>query len=226
MESRKNIRIAVAEDQSIFRNGLVKLLNDSMGFNVVVSVENGKLLMEELAKQEIDVALVDFRMPELNGIEATKLIRQQFPDLKVLLLSMYDSVEFVEMAIENGANGYLSKDDDAEEIEKAILSTIETGYYLNDRTSKMFIAKMMHTGKVHPTFEGRSPVFNKYELTILDLICKEYTTQEIADKLFKSKRTIESTRASMMQKAGARNVVGLVMYAIQHNLVENNTSRN
>lgn len=226
MESRKNIRIAVAEDQSIFRNGLVKLLNDSMGFNVVISVENGKLLLEELEKQEIDVALVDFRMPELNGIEATKLIRQQFPDLKVLLLSMYDSVEFVEMAIENGANGYLSKDDDAEEIEKAILSTIETGYYLNDRTSKMFIAKMMHTGKVHPTFEGRSPVFNKYELMILDLICKEYTTQEIADKLFKSKRTIESTRASMMQKAGARNVVGLVMYAIQHNLVENNTSRN
>jgi DNA-binding NarL/FixJ family response regulator len=221
MGTNKHIKIAIAEDQSIFRNGLMKLLNDSMGFDVVTCVENGKKLVESLEITPVHVALVDFRMPEMNGIEATRLIREKFPNVKVLLLSMYDSTEFVEMAIEKGANGYLSKDDDASEIEKAVLSVYETGYYLNDRTSKMFIAKMMHSGKVQPMFHHEKETFTDAELAILELICQELTTQEIADKLFKSKRTIESARTIMMQKAGARNMVGLVMYAIQNGLVKN-----
>lgn len=220
MGSNKHIKIAIAEDQSIFRNGLMKLLNDSMGFDVVLSVENGRKLIDALETVPVHVALIDFRMPEMNGIEATKMIREQYPNVKVLLLSMYDSAEFVEMAIENGANGYLSKDDDASEIEKAVLSVYETGYYLNDRTSKMFIAKMMHSGKVQPSFRENKEAFTDSELAILDLICQEWTTQEIADKLFKSKRTIESARTLMMQKVGARNMVGLVMYAIQNGLVK------
>ncbi|WP_300664094.1 response regulator transcription factor, partial [Fluviicola sp.] len=161
-----------------------------------------------------------FRMPVKNGIEATKEIRALYPDMKVLLLSMYDDTEFVELAIENGANGYLSKDDDAEEIQLAIRSAVETGYYLNDRTSKMFIAKMVHAGKIQPAFEESSTaVFSANEMVILEMICNEMTTQEIADKLFKSRRTIESARTLMMNKVGARNVVGLVMYAIQNGIV-------
>lgn len=216
----RNIRIAIAEDQSIFRNGLMKLLNDIEGFEVVLAVENGQLLVDGLETTPVDLALIDFRMPVKNGIEATKEIRERFPELKVLLLSMYDDVEFVELAIENGANGYLSKDDDAEEIQLAIRSAVETGYYLNDRTSKMFIAKMVHSGRIQPVFEtSSSNVFNENELVILELICNEMTTQEIADKLFKSRRTIESARTLMMNKVGARNVVGLVMYAIQNGIV-------
>ncbi|MDR0802674.1 response regulator transcription factor [Fluviicola sp.] len=217
---RKKIRIGIAEDQSIFRNGLVKLLNDIEGFEVVLAVENGQLLVNALRTIPLDLVLIDFRMPVKNGIEATKEIRILFPDMKVLLLSMYDDMEFVELAIENGANGYLSKDDDAEEIQLAIRSAVETGYYLNDRTSKMFIAKMVHAGKIRPTFEETPPtVFNSNEMAILKMICNEMTTQEIADKLFKSRRTIESARTLMMNKVGARNVVGLVMYAIQNGIV-------
>jgi two-component system response regulator NreC len=221
MESEgRKIRIAIAEDQSIFRNGLTKLLNDVPGFEVVLAVENGQLLIDALKTVPVDLALIDFRMPVKNGIEATKEIRACFPDVKVLLLSMYDDVEFVELAIENGANGYLSKDDDAEEIQLAIKSAVETGYYLNDRTSKMFIAKMVHSGKIQPAFEMDSGnIFNENEMVILELICTEMTTQEIADKLFKSRRTIESARTLMMNKIGARNVVGLVMYAIQNRMV-------
>lgn len=214
------IRIGIAEDQSIFRNGLVKLLNDITGFEVVLAVENGQLLIDALKTTPVDLALIDFRMPVKNGIEATKEIRASHPDIKVLLLSMYDDVEFVELAIENGANGYLSKDDDAEEIQLAIRSAVETGYYLNDRTSKMFIAKMVHAGKIQPAFEESSTaIFSPNEMVILEMICNEMTTQEIADKLFKSRRTIESARTLMMNKVGARNVVGLVMYAIQNGIV-------
>lgn len=221
MESeRRNIRIAIAEDQSIFRNGLVKLLNDIEGFEVVLDVENGQLLIDALSTVEVDLALIDFRMPVKNGIEATKEVREKFPHIRVLLLSMYDDVEFVELAIEKGANGYLSKDDDAEEIQLAIKSAVETGYYLNDRTSKMFVAKMVHSGKILPFFAtNSSAIFNENEMVILELICSEMTTQEIADKLFKSRRTIESARTMMMNKVGARNVVGLVMYAIQNKIV-------
>lgn len=221
MASERSIKIAIAEDQSIFRNGLSKLLNDIEGFEVVLAVENGQLLIDALQTTAIDLALIDFRMPVKNGIEATKEIRERFPEMKVLLLSMYDDVEFVELAIENGANGYLSKDDDAEEIQLAIRSAVETGYYLNDRTSKMFIAKMVHSGKIQPAFEASpTSVFNENELVILELICSEMTTQEIADKLFKSRRTIESARTLMMNKVGARNVVGLVMYALQNGIVK------
>lgn len=217
---RTRIRIAIAEDQSIFRNGLTKLLNDIEGFEVVLAVENGQLLIDALQTIPVDLALIDFRMPVKNGIEATKEVRERFPEVKVLLLSMYDDVEFVELAIENGANGYLSKDDDAEEIQLAIKSAVETGYYLNDRTSKMFIAKMVHSGKIIPIFGANSAsIFNENEMVILEMICNEMTTQEIADKLFKSRRTIESARTMMMNKIGARNVVGLVMYAIQHKMV-------
>ncbi|MNK00415.1 Oxygen regulatory protein NreC [compost metagenome] len=222
METKSRIiKIAIAEDQSIFRNGLMKLLNDIEGFEVVFAVENGQLLIDSLETTEVDLALIDFRMPVKNGIEATKEIRVRFPDVKVLLLSMYDDVEFVEMAIENGANGYLSKDDDAGEIQLAIKSAVETGYYLNDRTSKMFIAKMVHSGKIQPSFDAQATaLFSENELVILELICNEMTTQEIADKLFKSRRTIESARTLMMNKIGARNVVGLVMYAIQNGIVK------
>lgn len=182
MGGEGSIKIAIAEDQSIFRNGLAKLLNDIEGFEVVMAVENGQLLVDALETTPVDLALIDFRMPVKNGIEATKEIREKFPEVKVLLLSMYDDVEFVELAIENGANGYLSKDDDAEEIQLAIRSAVETGYYLNDRTSKMFIAKMVHSGKILPVFQATSGIFNENEMVILELICNEMTTQEIADK--------------------------------------------
>lgn len=214
------IKIAIAEDQSIFRNGLVRLLNEIDDFEVVLSVENGQLLLDELPKKNVDLVLLDYRMPVMNGIETTKIIRELYPEVRIILLSLYDNPEFVEMAIENGANGYLSKDDDAEEIQRAIYSTIETGYYLNDRTNKMFIAKMMHSGHIQPRFELEDGMkLTDYEMEILDLICKEYTTAEISEMLFKSPRSIESTRSIMMQKVRARNVVGLVMYAMKNKLI-------
>lgn len=215
------IKVGIAEDQVIFRKGLIDLLSTFPGVAVVYDCENGQKMADFCKGNEIDLVILDFRMPVLNGIETTRLLRKVHSDLKILILSMYDTSEFVESSIEAGANGYLSKDDDPEEIKRAIYSVMETGYYLNDRTSKMLIAKMMDQGKINPNFgEGIQPDFNASELQILQFICEELTTQEIADKCFKSKRTIESARTSMMQKIGARNVVGLVMYAVKNNLVQ------
>ena len=213
------IRVGIAEDQLIFRQGLETLINGFDGVEVVCSVENGQMLIDQLATTKLDLVFLDYRMPVMGGLETVQKIRQTNQDLKLLILSMYDDHAFVELTIESGANGYLSKDDDPKEIEKAILSAVETGYYLSDRTSKILISKLMMTGKMKPKFAVEKPELSSFEKSVLDLICKEFTNDEIADKLFKSKRTIESTRTLMMQKLGARNVVGLVMYAIKNDLI-------
>ena len=137
--STRKITVSIAEDQLIFRQGLANILNTFDRLEVICLAENGFELLQQLETQTPDIAIVDFRMPILNGIETTRQICERFPATKVLILSMYSEDEFVKSAIENGANGYLSKDDDPLEIAKAIYSIIETGYYLNDRTSKLLL---------------------------------------------------------------------------------------
>ncbi len=219
MESKGIVRVAIAEDQAIYRQGLENLLNSFAGVNVVCSVENGQELINTLQHERIDVVFLDYRMPVLNGLETVRRIRKFDKKLKILIISMYDDNVFVEQTIESGANGYLSKDDSPEEIERAVFSCMETGYYLSDRTSKMLISKLMVNGKIKPQLETRQVEFTPFELQVLQMICKEFTTQEIADVTFKAKRTIEGARTMMLQKVGARNVVGLVMYAVKHNLI-------
>lgn len=220
MDSVEKIRIGIAEDQAIFREGLIRMLNNNPHFEVVCEAENGQLLIDQVREKKPQICLVDYRMPGLNGIETTKALKLQFPKVKVILLSMYDDTEFVESAIENGANGYLSKDDEPSEIEKAIYSTYETGYYINDRTSKMLIARMVEQGKIQPKFTDENQIFNDFELRIIQLITKERTTAEIAEELGRSVRTIESTRSAMMSRVGAKNVIGLVMYSVKNKLLE------
>jgi DNA-binding NarL/FixJ family response regulator len=217
--NNKNIKIAIADDQLIFRQGLENLLNGFKDVSVVLVAENGLDLCNKLKATKPDIALLDFRMPYLNGLETTKKIRATNSAIRILILSMYDDSEFVESAIESGANGYLSKDDDPSEIERAIQSVMETGYYLNDRTSKRLIAKLMQQGMMQPRFNVPNSNFSEIELEILKMICAEYTTSEIAERLCRSKRTIDGFRTLMMQKVGARNVVGLVMYAVKNELL-------
>jgi len=213
------IKIAIADDQLIFRQGLVNLVNSFENVRVLFSTENGKELIEKLPYQQPDLVLLDFRMPVLNGMETTRIIREQYPDMRILILSMYDDSEFVESAIANGANGYLSKDDEPDEIAKAIYSTMEMGYYMNDRTSKMLLSKMMKDGSMKPKFKSDDVRFTDMELQIIQLISEECTTPEIAVQLIRSTRTIESQRTVIMQKIGCRNAVGIVLYALKHNLI-------
>lgn len=217
--STRKITVSIAEDQLIFRQGLANILNTFDRLEVICLAENGFELLQHMETQTPDIAIVDFRMPVLNGIETTRQICERFPATKVLILSMYSEDEFVKSAIENGANGYLSKDDDPLEIAKAIYSIIETGYYLNDRTSKLLIANMMKKGEIKPHFFDLKEQLSDNEKMVLRMICEELTTQEIADKIFKSKRTVETIRTNLLQKTGAKNIAGLVMFAVKNELV-------
>jgi DNA-binding NarL/FixJ family response regulator len=218
------ITIGIAEDQQIFRKGLFMLLNSFKGMKVICEGENGKALIDQFEKEVPNVVILDYSMPVMGGIEAAKHIRSNFPETKIILLSMYDDEEFIESAIESGANGYLSKDDDLNELEAAIKSVLSNHYYLNDRLSKLFINRMMSRGKIRPEFENEKVEFNEDEVSIIELISREHTNQEIADKLCKGVRTIEKYRSRMIEKVGAQNSVGLIMYAIKHKIIDLNSS--
>jgi two-component system, NarL family, response regulator NreC len=218
---KKPIRIAVAEDQVMFRSGLVSMLNDLANVSVFIEASTGKELLAKMRETEVDVVFLDYRMPDLNGIEAAKVIREKYPEVRMLMLSMYDDPEFIISALENGVSGYLTKDDEPEEISMAIVSVLNTGYYLNDRTSKILIGNLVNEGKVNPKFS--EPVneikFTDMEISVMTLIAQELSNKEIASKLSKAERTIEGYRTDIMEKTGAKNSVGIVMYAIKKGII-------
>jgi len=216
---KKKITIGVAEDQKIYRDGLISMLNDTDNCKVTIEAESGVELLLKMKGNVPDVVLLDYRMPEMNGIDVAKKIREKYDNVKILLLSYFDNQEFVVRAVECGANGYLSKDDQPEEILQAIESAVETGYYMNDRTSKCLIGELVRQGKVVPSFDG-AVEFSRVELQIIKYICQEKSASEIGLLLYRSKRTIDGYRAGIMKKIGAKNVVGIVMYAAKHKLVE------
>mmetsp|Transcript_31691 Transcript_31691/g.36967 ORF Transcript_31691/g.36967 Transcript_31691/m.36967 type:complete len:219 (-) Transcript_31691:24-680(-) len=216
---RKKITIGVAEDQRIYRDGLIAMLNGTDNCKVSIEAESGVELLLKMKGNVPDVVLLDYRMPEMNGIDVAKKIREKYDSVKILLLSYFDNQEFVVRAVECGANGYLSKDDEPEEILQAIESAIETGYYMNDRTSKCLIGELVRQGEVVSSFDG-AVEFSRVELQIIKYICQEKSASEIGLLLYRSKRTIDGYRAGIMKKIGAKNVVGIVMYAAKHKLVE------
>lgn len=218
----KTIRVAVADDQALFRSGLISLLNDMPGIKVVVEASDGSELLDKMNVVQVQVALVDYRMPGMNGIDTARHIHDVFPETRVLMLSMYDDQEFIVSAIENGANGYLTKDDDPEEILQAIQSVMSTGYYLNDRTSKSLISNLMNEGKMKPEFleEIQPVIFADHEIRVIELIAKELSNKEIAEQIGKAERTIEGYRKDIMEKTGTRNSVGIIMYAIKNGVIK------
>lgn len=216
----KKITIGIADDQIIFRLGLINLLETFNGLKVVISANNGKDLLTQMKTIVPDLVILDFRMPELNGLQTAMKIRKRYPQVRILILSMYNDQVFVIKGIEHGANGYLSKDSEAEEIEHAIHSTMNTGYYLNDQTTKQLVHQLVSEGKIVPSFSVNNHSFSTTELQVIKLICMEHTTPEIAEIMSKSVRTIEGLRTSVMQRIGARNIVGVVMYAMKNHLLQ------
>jgi len=212
------IRLAIADDQLLFRRGLLSLLKDYEELEVIIEACNGKDLLEQLKGNSVDLVITDLEMPIMDGIEATENIKKKYPDTKILALTMHNEDSFVVHLIEKGVNGFLLKDYDIELIVDAIHSVMETGYYLNDRVSKAMVKALVRAKQIIPTFNNAQ--LTKRELELIELLSKEFTTKEIAVKLFVSKRTVEGHRERAMQKVGAKNVVGLIMYAVKHNLID------
>ena len=210
----KKIRIAIADDYKIFRDGLkVGLLNDD-NLEVVLEADNGEELLQGFQTNLPDVVIMDLKMPIMDGMEATKIIKKKFPTVKVLVVTMYEDDKFIIHLMENGANGYLLKNTSAEEITKSIYAVHENGYYFNDVVNKALLKKLVLKGNLKPSF-NQNVEFTERELEVLKLICAEKTAAEIGKEIFLSPRSVEGIRQRLIEKVGVRNTAGLVMFAIK-----------
>lgn len=207
------IRIALADDQQLFRKGLAMLLRDMAGARVVLECANGQELLTALTDTPVDVVLLDLEMPVMNGVETMGRIRKDFPAVKVIVLSSHEEDKFVIQLMELGANGYMLKTAAPDEIDMAIRSVAENGYYFSDRIGHVKLHGLVKDKRVKPVFNEIDPLSER-ELEVLRAICKELTTAEIAEKLFVSPRTVDFHRNNLLLKTGARNAAGLVVYAM------------
>jgi DNA-binding NarL/FixJ family response regulator len=215
----KKIRIALTDDHKLIRAGVKVLLEQVDDFEVVIEAANGEELLKALPRKRVDVVLLDIDMPVLNGIETTKILQQKFPKLKIIMLSLHDEDRFILHLMELGASGYLLKDAEPEEVEKAIRTVKGGELYFNDIVSKVMFRKATNKSV------RKSKVFNykvdlsERELMVLKLICEGLTNAQIAEEISLSQRTVEGYRLKMLNKLKVNNIAGLVAYAIKNHLV-------
>jgi DNA-binding NarL/FixJ family response regulator len=212
------IKYIIADDHKIFRQGLRLALSDDHKLKLIAEAGNGIELLELLDKQKADVILLDLKMPEMDGMEAIKHIRGRHGDIKIIILTMYDDEQFILHLLESGANGYLIKNADPEEIKIAIHSVVETGYYFSDLVSSIMLKSLVQKNKTQPKFKAEITL-NEKERDVLKLICEGHTATEIGKAIFLSPRTIEGIRSTLLEKIGVRNTAGLVMYAAKNGIV-------
>lgn len=211
------INIGITDDQLLFRKGMISLLEKYKGFKVLWEASGGLEAISQLTEMaaETDILLLDLSMPGMNGMETMQLIKERFPSLKVIILSLHEEERFIIRLIELGANSYLVKNATPEEVERTIRITCERGFYFNDDISKVLFNHVSMVKKKAVL----SADFTKREKEILQYICEELSTKDIAKKLFISERTVEGHRNSLILKTNVKNTAGLVIYAIKNNLV-------
>jgi DNA-binding NarL/FixJ family response regulator len=213
----KPINLAIADDHKIFRNGLKAMLEDCPDLNLIIEASNGKELIGQLATRTPDVILMDIKMPEMDGMQTTSHIHQNFKDVKVLALSMHNEDKYIVDMMKAGASGYLLKNAEPEEIIEAIATVHNKGFYFNEHLSVTLIKQLVGPG--HDNAPQQNVELNDREIEVLKLVCQEYSNQEIADKIFLSVRTVEGYRARLFEKTGSKNLVGLVIFAIKNGII-------
>lgn len=213
------MKIALVDDHKLFRKGMRALLEEITDLEVIFEAANGQELLDNMAQQPAEVILLDLEMPVMDGVTVLPKIQSQYPEAKVLILSMHQDDQFIVHLLEQGAHGYLLKDTELEELENALECVQENGFYFNDRTSRAMLSRLTRRQKIKPTF-GQVDPLSERETEVLKLICEEFTTAEIADKLFLSPRTIEGYRNRLLEKTGAKNTAGLVVFAARQGYLD------
>ncbi|HEY2583427.1 MAG TPA: response regulator transcription factor [Mucilaginibacter sp.] len=214
----KKINLAIVDDHKIFRNGLKATLEECADFELVLEASNGKQLIGLLTEVTPDVILMDIKMPEMDGIQTTAAVKQLYPQIKVLALSMFNEDKYIIDMMKAGASGYLLKNAEPEEIIEAVSTVYEKDYYFNENLSVTLIKQLnVNTKQVNPGQHLAD--FNEREIEVLKLVCQECSNHEIADKMFLSVRTVEGYRARLFEKTKSKNLVGLVIFAIKAGII-------
>lgn len=213
----RNVKIALVDDHTLFRTGLRGLLSQRDDFEVVADVGSGEEFIELLPTIDVDVVFMDISMPGMDGAEATRRALQLRPDLRIVTLSMYGDDHYYTLMMECGALGFLLKDSDIDEVYAAVDTTIAGDSYFS---SALLGSLTRNMSRLASGVEEDDDALSDREIEILVEVCRGLSNQEIADKLFISKRTVDKHRANILEKTGCRNTANLVVYAIKNRLVE------
>jgi len=210
MENNK-IHIAIVDDHTLFRNGVAALMAEFEELEVVFEAENGQQLQQALAKHaKPDVILMDINMPVMDGYASAKWLKQNYPTIRVLALSMFEDDKAVIQMIKCGAGGYVLKESRPRELLEAIKAIHEKGVYINEMVSGKLLRSVADKEDL--------PDISKKELEFLKLCCSELTYKEIADQMFVSPRTVDNYREALFLKLNLKSRSGLVLYAIQNGI--------
>lgn len=215
----KRTRIVIADDHHVVRSGLQLLFKSSAEFSIVAEATNGDEAIALTNKHRPDVVILDISMPIINGIDATKHIKQQFPQTKILILTIHESEEYVYQMVRAGANGYVLKNAGKKELFEAVRAVVSGERFFSPNVSKLMIEEFIKRAQAHPALANASPL-TKRENEILHLIAQGFTNTQIADKLFLSVRTVDTHRTNLMQKLDIHDTASLVRYAIQTGLID------
>jgi DNA-binding NarL/FixJ family response regulator len=210
------IRLAIIDDHAVVLDGLKTMLNAFENLEVVYTSQNGHQLLEHFQSDAPDVLLMDIQMPEINGIDLCKQITRQHPSVKVIAFTSFDDSNYVKQIFRSGAKGYLLKNSDKHAIVKAVETVMQGEEYMDDAIKKILLQESI-TGQRRSIFEVP---LTKREKEILKLIADGLSSQEIADKLFISLRTVETHRLNLNQKLDVKNTAGLVKEAIKRGLID------
>ena len=218
----KKINIVIADDEQLFRSGMKFLLSREQNFNIIFEAENGKELIDFISNTEVfpDVILMDLKMPEMNGVEATKIIHKAHPDIKIIALTSYDGKSFITNMIDVGASSYLLKNTSPKMVVHTVNEVYDKGFYYDEKVLKIIHENIISSSGKRIKSDLDKKLLSKREIDVLELICEQYTTSEIAEKLFISPRTVEGHRNNLLLKTQSKNVAGLVIYGIQKKLIE------
>jgi DNA-binding NarL/FixJ family response regulator len=208
-------KVIIVDDHKMFRSGLRFLLNNIPNISVIGEASNGKEFLEMAEKQSIDIALMDINMPEMNGIEATKIAMEKYPMLKVIVLSMHGEEEYYDQMLDAGVKGFLLKNSDADELIAAI-EAVKAGksYFSQELLVDILDQKRLQKLKTDAV------KLSQRELEVLKLICEGFSNSEIAEQLFISHRTVDRHRANLLSKTGCKNSTSLVMYAVKNKIID------
>lgn len=209
-------RIILADDHALFRNGLKMLLSGYEEIEILGEASNGKELLKLLSTQEPDIILLDIAMPEMDGIEVAGIIATNYPHIQIITLSMFGEDDYYFKMVSLGVKGFMLKNSSIDEVMLAIRTVADGGSYFSSELLSSLVDSLQYSQQ---TEEDENSLSSR-EKEILFQICKGLNNQEIGDKLFISKRTVDKHRANILAKSNCKNTANLVVYAIKNGLVE------
>ena len=213
------VNILIADDHQLILNGITDMLKPYKRYKIVGKAMDGKEAVEKALELKPDIIFMDISMPGLNGIEATKIIIEKLPRIKILALTQHDENEYVLQILNAGGSGYLLKNSKKEEFEEAIESVLKGRKYLSREISDQMINDLLHQHSGRRNEKNEEIHLTKREIEIIQKIADDMSNQEIADELNISLRTVETHRRNLMQKLKVKTVVALLKYASQHNII-------